>query len=136
MSVLVSALVDVRDRHGTLTPEVVVKEASDPSSPLHGSFEWDDTEAAHQWRIQQARVLIGRFKVEVQVSPKKTVKCRQFTHVRSRDEYVPTEEALGDPEMRDVVLEQARRDLAALRRKYAALVDFDKLLAEELAKAA
>jgi len=47
-----------------LKPEEVVKAASAESSPLHSRFEWNDGEAAHQYRLGQARNLI-RVCVEV-----------------------------------------------------------------------
>ena len=53
---------------GVLTPADVVKDASDESSPLHSYFTWDDTEAAHQYRLDQARTLIRNVKVEVTTS--------------------------------------------------------------------
>jgi len=36
----------------------VVKSARSKSSPLHAQFEWDDTKAGHEYRLQQARGLI------------------------------------------------------------------------------
>lgn len=50
---------------GILTPDDVVMDARDESSPLHAFFTWDDTEAAHQFRLDQARTLIRNVKVEV-----------------------------------------------------------------------
>lgn len=34
---------------GELTPEVVIADARHSASLLHSLFEWDDTEAAHQY---------------------------------------------------------------------------------------
>lgn len=53
---------------GTLTAENVVKDARDPKSPLHDYFDWNDTDAAHQWRLSQARELIRSVKVEIKTS--------------------------------------------------------------------
>ncbi|MFH1731955.1 MAG: hypothetical protein ABIF82_09950 [Planctomycetota bacterium] len=46
-------------RRGVLKPAHVVAEARDPSSPLHKRFCWDDTKAAHRYRLWQARELIA-----------------------------------------------------------------------------
>jgi hypothetical protein len=54
-----------RREKGILTPDAVVNDARDTSSPLHGYFTWDDTEAAKQFRLDQARTLIRNIKVEV-----------------------------------------------------------------------
>lgn len=42
---------------GDLTSERIVEEASPEDAPLHPTFEWDDSAAAHQYRLQQARHL-------------------------------------------------------------------------------
>lgn len=56
---IVGALRDIAKREGgLLKPERVVEAARPASSPLHASFTWDDGEAAHQYRLFQARQLI------------------------------------------------------------------------------
>lgn len=52
------ALLALEDERGCIDPEAVIAAASSPDSPLHDRFEWDDTAAAHQHRIYQARALI------------------------------------------------------------------------------
>lgn len=54
--------------HGELRPKDVVAFAKPEDSPLHGFFEWDDDVAAEQYRLGQARQLIGRIKIEVTVN--------------------------------------------------------------------
>ena len=44
---------------GQLTPEDVVVEAAKRRSVLGQYFEWDDTEAAQQHRLFQAKCLVG-----------------------------------------------------------------------------
>jgi len=43
---------------GKLKPAAVVENAKNEGSPLHPFFTWDDSEAAHQHRLDQARKLI------------------------------------------------------------------------------
>lgn len=50
---------------GRLLPESVVQAAVNPLHPLHNEFEWDDSTAAHQHRLNQARTLIRSVKVTV-----------------------------------------------------------------------
>ncbi len=47
-----------RGEGGLLNPVSVVTFARNPVSSLHGYFEWDDTAAAEQHRLEQARRLI------------------------------------------------------------------------------
>lgn len=44
---------------GTLTPDLIIKDARSPQSPLHLEFDWNDKSAAHQHRLYQARRLIA-----------------------------------------------------------------------------
>jgi hypothetical protein len=47
-------IVELTDK-GIYSPEKLVEVASDPRCPAHTDFDWDDTTAAHQWRMAQAR---------------------------------------------------------------------------------
>jgi hypothetical protein len=51
--------------NGSLTPDLVVKDAEDSSSPLHDLFEWDDSIAGHKYRIEQARQVITSVRVVI-----------------------------------------------------------------------
>jgi len=66
----VEAIKALEDSRGRLTHEDVVSAARSESSPLHGYFNWNDTEAAHQHRLEQARDLIKRVKLVVVVEEK------------------------------------------------------------------
>jgi hypothetical protein len=48
---------------GKLKPVDVVKNAKNPQSPLHKYFVWDDTKAAHEYRLWQARELIKKIEI-------------------------------------------------------------------------
>lgn len=64
---------------GRLTPSAVVEDARDPSSPLHGSFEWDVTKASAAHWIEQARRLITSIHVLQRVE---TTSVRAVYYVR------------------------------------------------------
>lgn len=53
------------EKHGTLTPAVVVQAAKNARSPMHDCFEWDDGEAGKAYREEQARALIRSVRVEI-----------------------------------------------------------------------
>lgn len=75
-------------RRGRLDPERVVEAARNPKSALHACFEWDDSAAAHAWRIAQARALIRSAEVTI------TVRERQITSVEYvRSPALPAREA-------------------------------------------
>lgn len=48
---------------GKLTPPAVVEYAKDPKTEAHKCFQWDDTAAAFQFRLQQARQLVRSIEV-------------------------------------------------------------------------
>lgn len=50
-------LMRIRDRDGKLETHTIVEEARNQESPLHPAFEWDDTKAAEEYRLAQARHL-------------------------------------------------------------------------------
>lgn len=61
-----------KTNNGKLLPDDVVINAADPNNPLHEHFNWDDSEAAMQWRIHTARNLINSIQIiEVKVETKK-----------------------------------------------------------------
>jgi hypothetical protein len=49
----------IRSRSALLEPEQIVEFARNPSTALHSKFTWDDSVAAHQHRLWQARQLIA-----------------------------------------------------------------------------
>lgn len=118
------------DRDGMVTPTSVVEEASDESSPLHDHFEWDDSVAGPRYRLVQAGHLIRRYRVTVVTDDERTIRPRalSLTYGDGGLGYRRTDEALSDPEQREFVLSQALREVAALRTKYTALLDFDQVL--------
>lgn len=126
ISIIEGELRRLWDRDGFLTPAQVLSEASSPESLLHQRFDWDDTTAAAKYRLDQARQLIRSCKITIETKPDTFVRVRSFVSVP--DTYMPTEEALSDPATRDVVMQQALREIQTLRLKYRGLVDFDEAL--------
>lgn len=63
---LAERLATIANEHdGRLTPDAVVEDARDAASPIHKYFEWDDSKAAHQHRLDTARSLIRSVEVKV-----------------------------------------------------------------------
>lgn len=123
------------DRDGRLDEVQVVAEASDPTSPLHHLFVWDNDEAARRYRLVQARGLIISCRVSVQVAPDHVVRTRAFVHVAGAEDepgskYAPVLDAMNIDEQRDLVIAQAKRELAAFTKKYRDLLDLSALFAE------
>ena len=121
----------------SLNAEDVVAEAKDKNSPFHNWFEWDDTKAARQYRLKQARDLIGSVEL-VRIndpSADKEGRISGFVHITRnvvdadgnksvKRTYVPTVKAMEDEEQRKIMLNQAMSDFENLERKYVALSEF------------
>lgn len=112
-SAAVSTLRALVERDGELTAESVLREARRKTSPIHSYFEWDDTEAANQYRLEQARRLIRRVRVTIFDTP-----VREFTFVPSTGSYKPTEEVMSTPDYRDEVIRRFRADARAFELKW------------------
>ncbi len=63
------AIEALRDSNGFLNPEDVVAAASDPASPMHVHFEWNDAKASRLYRLGQARALIRSLHIPVRIGP-------------------------------------------------------------------
>jgi hypothetical protein len=61
---------ELYQKHGKVTPDIVIEDAKNPESPLHGEFEWDVNKAAMEaWR-DTARRLIRAVTVVVHTESK------------------------------------------------------------------
>ncbi len=117
--------------HGELTPQVVVEDASNVGSPLHRCFEWNDDKAAHQFRLSQARKLIGSIVVAQIEDRPLGEEVRAFVHLTAEaSRYEAVEVVMRNVDMRGEVLDRARREIALWRARYAAYDEFAMLIAE------
>ena len=121
-------LQEIYDRHGRLTPAIVVEEASDPDHPVHRRFEWDDSEAARKYRLSQAGSLIRSVTVVVEKpGHSEPIEVRAFISEtdmgRGREEspdtgaYLPVEEVIDNDVLRSAWFRSLERDWQRLRRR-------------------
>lgn len=125
----------VYDKHGELTPRILLDEARPESSPLHSRFEWDNTVAGEKYRLHQAHCLITSLRTVIQEAPERK-DVREYVSI-SRPEspqpvYRPVEEAMRDDFMRQVVLNDMRRQFETLKRRYGHLEEFASMIRGEV----
>ena len=116
---------------GLLQPEAVVEKARSITSPLHTRFNWDNSEAAHLYRIWQARQLI-RVLVEVIAGTDET--CEVFVSLspdRERESggYRVMTAVLPDADLRNQMLQDALDELQLFREKYRKLKELATIFA-------
>jgi len=98
---------------GRLVPELVIEDARPVTSPLHDAFTWDDTRAAHERRLDQARTLIRSVKINATVD-RRTVSVVAYVHDPSDQReagYVQTVSLVND---RQRALETLQREFTRI----------------------
>jgi len=82
-----------------LKPEWIVKDAKNKDAIYHEYFEWNNTVAGEQWRIQQARELVNHL-VFIDVKDSRETPYRAFvsvTNAEGEKVYVALKTALDNP---------------------------------------
>ena len=85
-------LEDIEKKYGKVTTELLLQEASNPGHPLHKRFEWDDSIAAHKWRLEQAAQIIRASKFvsfvkQGEAEPTKVELRRWVSYPTNKGEY-------------------------------------------------
>jgi hypothetical protein len=105
-------------------PKTIVEEASNPESPAHDLFEWDDSKAANEYRLVRARVLLGSFIIETEITTiknKKKIIDVPFVTRSAPGKYEITSKAMKDIDKRDFILQEALAEFRRLRTRYSHL---------------
>jgi len=115
----------LKQRHDGLKAEAIVEFARDENTALHSWFEWDDSQAAHSYRIIQARTLI-----RIMVAPVEGVEHPVRVYVSLMDDrkmpgggYRSMEDVMADPELRQQALKTALIEASAFRKRYKELTE-------------
>ena len=121
---VIGELKRIAEKHnGLLQPDAVVKEAKPKTSPLHSYFEWNNSAAAYQHRLWQARSLI-RVAVEIIAgvdSPVDVFVSLSNDRGKKRGGYRLMVDVLSDGDLREQMLSDALKELVVFRDKYKAL---------------
>ena len=115
---------------GELTPETVVKKATPKDSLLHPCFEWDNTVAAKQYRISQARYMLRSIEVVVEKSDDsdETLEIRAFHNVNNDEDesiYVTLQQARDNPVYWEQIKEKALAEINLWKQKYKDIKEFE-----------
>ena len=104
---------------GILRPADVVAFASDPKTALHARFEWDDTKAAHLYRLEQARAII---RCSVKVMHDDNPPIRAYVSLvddrQNGESYRGIGDVMADAGLRETLLSQALREAQSWRQRY------------------
>jgi len=121
-------------KDGQIKPEDVISEAQAEDSPIHNSFEWDDTKAAQEHRLWQARQLITyKFKVEGSAE-------QQFYNVKVTVNDVPVhgyftkEKIMSEKGMYLQLLRDAVSEIKYWEKKYKEIKELEGIIDENKLK--
>lgn len=120
----------IANQHGgVLRPEDVVAFAKNPKCALHGAFTWDDGEAAHQYRLWQAREVIAVSVTVIQGvnEPVRVWVSVDSDRVQPGGGYRDIRMVYRDPKRHAELLERALRDFQSWRQKYRTLVELEPI---------
>jgi len=117
-------LEQLHEQDGALRPERVIEVAADADSPLHSYFEWDDTEAARQHRIAQARQVIRSVKVYVSDRPAVQVRAYVSMGVEHGRAYQRTSQVVNNEFTLNELRRSLGRDLQRIQRKLQLIDEF------------
>lgn len=116
-------LQSIAQKHGgVVNPHAVVAFARNPKTALHSRFQWDDTRAAHLYRIEQARCLLRVF-VTVHEETKRPYKVwASLPSDRTKQGgYRMTVDIMSHAARRQELLEMALAELRVFQEKYQSL---------------
>ena len=139
----------VRESHGS-TPRHLVDASKPKRAILHNSFDWDDGSCGIKFRNVQARqIMNGLEVVYLEQAPDgtqtETIKVPALVSMSSSAtttggrEYIPIQTVMEDDELRDRLLDRAKREIVAWQTKYAHLTELAALhtaITKALAKVA
>ena len=130
--ILIKEVKKLEGKKGYITPEDLLTEAKNPKSPLHSMFEWDNTKAAREYRLWQARQIIDHIKITIEereVGAYHNLKV-VIGNVK-RQGYFPINTILSNVDMHKQVLAIAVGELRYWQNKYRDLKELKDLVDDQ-----
>lgn len=107
---------------GRGTAEELLREARSKRSPIHDCFEWDDTKAANEYRLEQARYYWRAITIEVETKDGgEPVRAFHPVFIDGQKRFTGIGTIVENVDLREQLLESAKRDLRAFAAKYSTL---------------
>ena len=105
---------------------MVIEEAKHKTSVLHGAFEWDDSKAAHEWRLHSARHLMRSVEIVSTSAEGDTRSLPAFVFVKTDEgpRYETIAKVLSDDELRIQVLNKALKEFEQWQQRYKEYEEF------------
>ena len=126
-----------KKNHGDVSAEDLVKAAKAKKNALHPEFEWDDSLAGHEYRLEQGRrVLRSLVVVRSDIPtdrPQRRYETRRVPQTNSDKPershvYSSMEDIMANPDSRAELLGRALSDLIRIRNRYRDLQELSLVL--------
>ncbi len=98
---------------GSRNPKVVLEDATNIHSPLHGYYNWDDSQVAHAYRLGRTGMFMRQYTVEYEDEDGEIRQVLDTSFIEYEDEEGNTQETY---EATVSVLDDETKSLAHLRR--------------------
>ena len=111
---------ELRNNYGPLTPEIILQDAEDKNSVLHKAFEWNDSNAADEWRKHTARHLM-RAVITKELDASGEIRCQPvFIFVKTEEgpRYETVARVQSDGELRHQVIQRAFAEHNQWKKRY------------------
>ena len=128
------ALLEIYEEHGELVPEDIVTAARPKNHPLHDRFEWNDSVAAHEHRVNQARRLIQSVEIKWVTDEGTEHKVRAYASKFQSGKVPPGYHRIDSDFDSDIdrayLLKSMEREWKSLQQRWAHLAEFWDLVRE------
>lgn len=104
-----------------LTAETLLEANKPETAPLHNEYEWNDSKAAHEWRLHQSRHFINSIAIKVIATNDEEAAVRAFHIVTESSKYEPITAIIKEKSKREALLANALSELNSFKRKYETL---------------
>lgn len=111
------------------TPQQIVDAARSESAELHKCFEWNDSRAAEQYRLQQARDVVRNLVIERREEKPEAPQIRYFYKTDNGSGYKPSVHIFKVDDEYQSLLQRAYAELRAFKAKYSSLKELEEILA-------
>ena len=123
---------EITDIGDDFTCQQIVDKARDSTTELHKCFEWNDSIAAEKYRLKQAQQVVTHLvivKSGENQKPEKTNIRMIVNNGTGTNTYTPLRHVVRKQDEYERLLEKARMELSAFKKKYSSLSELEEILA-------
>ena len=120
--IVMGVLEEMRKAGGRVTPtetaRQLVARSRAKGSPTHHLFEWDDTKAAEEYRIGQARAIIASISFTFESKPESPVRAFPVVTYDGKRSYESMPKVLSNKEATENLIAQARQEVLNWEKRW------------------